>query len=125
MQSLGNAFYRGTDACVFVYDITNKKSFEQIEFCLLNFINKESSPFNNYTNNCNIKFPFLLIGNKIDKNEMREVSTNEGEYYSDKHNIYFYETSALNGTNVRNAFILLSKHAVSIQPTMLSFCCIA
>jgi Ras-related protein Rab-7A len=30
-QSLGVAFYRGADACVLVYDITNQKSFEQLD----------------------------------------------------------------------------------------------
>eukprot|EP01031_Cornospumella_fuschlensis_P043043 gene43043-52603_t len=29
-QSLGVAFYRGADACVLVYDITNEKSFEAV-----------------------------------------------------------------------------------------------
>merc|ERR1719177_74289 len=30
-QSLGNAFYRGADACILVYDITDKESFDAIE----------------------------------------------------------------------------------------------
>ena len=29
-QSLGNAFYRGSDACVLVYDVTNAQSFSRI-----------------------------------------------------------------------------------------------
>eukprot|EP01083_Nonionella_stella_P026856 73955_1 len=37
-QSLGSAFYRGADAVVFVYDITNKQTFADVDFWRESFI---------------------------------------------------------------------------------------
>ena len=39
-RSLGGAFYRGADCCVLVYDITNKKSFDNIESWITEFLNQ-------------------------------------------------------------------------------------
>jgi len=94
-QSLGTAFYRGADACVLVYDITNDQSFKQIEMWRTNFL-EQSSPEETE------KFPFLLCGNKSDLKE-RTVSTQDGERLAHQHNMIFYETSALEGTNVEAA----------------------
>jgi len=39
-QSLGQAFYRGADACVLVYDITNVNSFNNLVVWRQNFLEK-------------------------------------------------------------------------------------
>jgi Ras-related protein Rab-7A len=59
---LGAAFYRGTDCCVLVYDITDKKSFDDLEEWRKEFINS-GNPTDPET------FPFIIIGNKLDKQE--------------------------------------------------------
>lgn len=44
-QSLGVAFYRGADACILVYDITNAKSFDGLDTWREEFLNQViSSP---------------------------------------------------------------------------------
>ena len=58
-ESLGVAFYRGADGVILVYDMTNKESFDNIEFWRENFI-KNADPLNPD------KFPFTLIANKSD-----------------------------------------------------------
>ena len=65
-QSLGVAFYRGADACILVYDITNPNSFEKLNKWRSEFINQAniSEPDN---------FPFVVIGNKVDKEGQRAV----------------------------------------------------
>lgn len=95
-QSLGTAFFRGSDACVLVYDITNDQSFKQIEMWRSNFL-EQSSPENTE------KFPFLLCGNKCDLQSARTVSIQDGEQLAHKYNMHFYETSALDGNNVEPA----------------------
>ena len=65
-RSLGGAFYRGADCCVLVYDITNKRSFDNIESWITEFLNQGAPKEPE-------KFPFILIGNKIDREEEREV----------------------------------------------------
>ncbi len=66
-QSLGYAFYRGADCCILVYDLTNKKSFENLQKWLDGFIENAGpeDPKN---------FPFLLIANKLDKESERQVN---------------------------------------------------
>lgn len=62
---MGVAFYRGADACILVYDITNEKSFRQLDSWRDDFIAQASpkDPDN---------FPFLVIGNKVPKAEERQ-----------------------------------------------------
>lgn len=51
----------------------------------------------------------IIIGNKNDLTEdLREVSTLEGEEFSNSLGIQFIETSALNGTNVEKAFVSMT-----------------
>ena len=63
-QSLGYAFYRGADCCILVYDITNKKSYENLQKWYDGFV--ENAGPDDVKN-----FPFLLIGNKVDKEDER------------------------------------------------------
>jgi Ras-related protein Rab-7A len=65
-QSLGVAFYRGADACVLVYDITNPKSFEKLDSWRDEFLN-QAGPRDPEA------FPFILLGNKVDKEADRRV----------------------------------------------------
>lgn len=51
------------------------------------------------------KMIIVLIGNKDDLKTEREVSTEEGQEFADKHNLMFMETSAKTGHNIENAFI--------------------
>jgi len=95
-QSLGTAFYRGADACVLMYDITNDQSFKQIETWYSNFL-EQASPEDAKN------FPFLLCGNKCDLKTARVIQAQDGERLAKQYNMIFYETSALDGTNVETA----------------------
>jgi Ras-related protein Rab-7A len=65
-QSLGVAFYRGADACVLVYDITNPKSFEKLDTWRDEFL-AQAGPRDPDA------FPFIVLGNKVDKESDRRV----------------------------------------------------
>ena len=67
-QSLGTAFYRGADSCVIVYDITKPESFEGVMTWRQTFLTK-SAPKDGQN------FPFLILGNKVDKEDERKVNT--------------------------------------------------
>ena len=65
-QSLGVAFYKGAECCVLVFDITNPKSFETLSTWRQEFL-IQASPRDPD------KFPFILIGNKCDRDTERKV----------------------------------------------------
>jgi len=47
----------------------------------------------------------MLIGNKNDLENQRQVTRGEGEAFAEKNGIYFLETSAKTAENVEEAFI--------------------
>ena len=51
------------------------------------------------------KMIILLVGNKNDLKFEREVTTEEGQEFADKHNLIFFETSAKSGENVESSFV--------------------
>jgi len=104
-QSLGNAFYRGADACVLVYDITNLQSFKKIQTWKDNFL-RQASPDKPGA------FPFLLMGNKADRHDFRQVPQEQASAYcATQKSMKFYETSALTGQNLEPAMRLIANIA--------------
>jgi len=77
-----------------VYDITKRDTFENIK----NW-HREA------LDNGNPKKRFLLIGNKTDLEENREVEIYEASTYANENECLFIETSAKDGYNVENAFM--------------------
>ena len=75
-----------------MYDITDKKSFEAISTWMKNIIDLKGKDF-----------PVILIGNKIDLVDIREVSTEDGENSAKQYGIQFYEISNKFGTNIEEA----------------------
>ena len=93
-RSLINSFYRNSSLAILVYSIDNMKTFSNLEIWL-NEIKTQSNP--------DIKI--ILIGNKVDLEDTREVSKEQGEKFCSDHNLcYFMETSAKTGFNAQNLF---------------------
>ena len=108
-QSLSSAFYRGADCCCLVYDVTNAQSFDHLLDWKQIFLTKSSPPDMN-------TFPFLVIGNKVDMEENRKVSTIDAKKFCQQNgNMLFYESSAKNNVNVEVAFRELGAKAVKRQ----------
>jgi len=101
-QSLGVAFYRGADCCSLVFDVNDEKSFESINNWKEEFLLKAGieDPSN---------FPFVLLGNKIDVENGRQVAKKRAlKYCEENGNIQYFETSAKEGVGVSNAFMHLA-----------------
>ncbi|KAK2952083.1 putative GTP-binding protein yptV5 [Blattamonas nauphoetae] len=109
-QSLGVAFYRGSDACILVYDVTANKTFENLESWKDEFLFQGSptDPEN---------FPFIVLGNKSDLEDQRTVPTKRAEgWCQSKGNLLFYETSAKDNSNVEEAFMEIARIALRREP---------
>ena len=68
-NSLGTGFYRGADACLLVYDITDPHSFDNLDHWRLQFLEKVGGGLMGLSDSSGI-FPFVVLGNKSDKVSM-------------------------------------------------------
>ena len=104
-HSLGSAFYRNADCCILVFDQTDPKTFDTVDTWRSEFLTQLSpkDPDN---------FPFVILGNKCDKEG--EIKTSEQKvrsYCSQKNNIAYFETSAKDNINIESAFEEVAKLA--------------
>ena len=76
-KAITKSFFKAADGIVFVYDVTNKPSFENIK----NWIKDAESKAND--------FKIIIVGNKIDLNDSREVSFEEGKNLAKKKIVLF------------------------------------
>ena len=92
-QSIAANYIKKADGIVFVYDITKAYTFTNLEKWLSNIDEVANDK------------PCLLIGNKSDMNDKREVSKEEGMEFTKKFKkeTHFYETSCKTGENVDKA----------------------
>ena len=91
--SIITTYYKGAKGALLVYDITRKKTFDNIDNWLKELISINSN-----------KMSVSLIGNKSDLSLLRQVSKNDAQKKADKFGIKFYETSALDSSNIKKAF---------------------
>ncbi|MHA1298819.1 MAG: GTP-binding protein [Candidatus Helarchaeota archaeon] len=89
-------YFRGTQAILFVFDVTRRDSFESIKTWVQE-CETELGTLKGSSVKC------LLVGNKIDLPN-REVKIMEGKALGDELGFNYMETSAKDGTNVDKAF---------------------
>jgi len=94
------SFYlKGSICVIIVYDITNEVSFDNSKFWIQDIKNKYERSHNKEDT-----MSIMLIGNKVDQVNEREVSYEKAKKFADDENILFEEISALGAINVENAF---------------------
>ncbi len=97
-KAITGAYYKGSKGALVVYDITQKKTFENIEKWV-NDLKAAGDP----------KITIILIGNKNDLDDKRQVSKDQGEEKARSFGCAFLETSAYSGDNIDKAFNLMVK----------------
>jgi len=91
-------YYRGALGGLIVYDVTQRESFENLKKWL-----------EEVKKNCR-NIPLIIVGNKIDLKEDREVTKREGKAYAKKlseeleREIPYLETSAKTGETIKQVF---------------------
>ena len=91
--TMNNNFFRKCDCALFVYQINEKDSFKSIPDWIVEC-----------ENNAEKEVLKVLVGNKCDLENERQVSREEGEEFAEKNKMLFYEASAKTGNNVENVF---------------------
>ncbi|CAL9038990.1 ras-related protein RABA1f-like [Musa acuminata AAA Group] len=92
-RAITNAYYRGSAAALVVYDVTRHVTFENAERWLREL-----------RNHTDANLVVMLVGNKADLGHIRAVSVEEAQAFVQRERLFFMETSALDSTNVENAF---------------------
>ncbi|KAL7720406.1 Ras-protein Rab-11A [Entamoeba marina] len=94
-RTITKMYYRNSDICVLVYDITNKQSFENID----RWYNESTNGIEEYER----PLVYILIGNKRELENERQVSFEEAQLYAEKHEMLFLEISVHQQTNVSSS----------------------
>ena len=83
-SSIVQSYLKMANACIFMYDITNRESFENVENWYNDVVSQKYSIED---------ISFILIGNKTDLEKNRTVLYKEGKELADRLNLDFYEIS--------------------------------
>ncbi len=100
-RSITKNYYKGAHGIILIYDVTSRKTFENIK----NWVSQIKEEVSN-------KVTIILVGNKIDDEPNRKVTTQEGENMAKECELDFFETSAKSGANIDSTFNELVKKTV-------------
>ncbi|XP_051130202.1 ras-related protein RABB1c-like [Andrographis paniculata] len=93
-RSITRFYYRGAAAALLVFDITRRKTFDDLTSWLED-ARRDASPY----------MTIMLVGNKSDLADRRVVSVEEAEQFAKEHGLIYIEASAKTAHNIDKAFV--------------------
>ena len=105
-KSICSTYYKNADGVILAYDVVNRRSFDNIESWLDEIHRYQTKDTK-----------VLLVGNKIDLDAKRQVTTDEGQTFAKEKKLYFMETSALTNKDkcVNKSFEVIINEIMSIM----------
>ena len=97
-KSLAANYIKKANGILLVYDIADHSTFENIGMWMESITEEKGD-----------KLPIVLVGNKADLEDERQVSYKEGKDLAENKGFHFYETSCKNGANVTECFLDLAE----------------
>ena len=94
-KALTQGFFRNAQGVMIVYDVTNTESFDNLKYWI-------SSIQKNIESN-KISIPVILLGNKIDVGDEREIKNEDAEKFAEENKYKYFETSAKTGEGIDDA----------------------
>ena len=107
-RSLNKIFFKDAEIAFLVYDITKKKTFEEIK----NFWVDQVRTFSGENT------LFVLVGNKADLYTKEEVNENMGQEFANEINAVFGQTSAKHGTGITDLFQTAIEKRITTNPNL-------
>ncbi|KAM9392587.1 ras-related protein Rab-5C isoform 1-T2 [Pholidichthys leucotaenia] len=104
-HSLAPMYYRGAQAAIVVFDITNTDTFTRAKNWVKE-LQRQASP----------NIVIALAGNKADLASKRAVDFQEAQAYADDNSLLFMETSAKTAMNVNEIFMAIAKKLPKNEP---------
>ena len=95
-KSIASSYYRGANGVLLLYNITDRDSFESLNFWLTEIIK-----------NANKDVRIILVGTNCDLEDERKVTYQEGKEFATSNGMKFIEVSTKNNVNVQEAFDIL------------------
>ena len=103
-KSIALNIIKNAQGIILMYDITDRESFESIPEWIKSIKDAKGS-----------NFPMILLGNKLDKEDVRVIKEKEGKELADEYNIKFFETSNKTGINIQEAGMALVNEILKIN----------
>jgi Ras-related protein Rab-11A len=95
-KSITNAYYKGAKGALVVFDISRKETFTTIDRWI-----------GELKGNADNEVSIILIGNKSDLEEHRQVTQEEAKIKAEQYNLAYLETSALQAINIDKSFNMM------------------
>ena len=97
-RNISKNYFQSSDGFLVVYDITDKSSFDTMDYWI-----------EEIKSNSQEHSKMILVGNKCDLEDERQIKNEDGKEYAKKKEIKFFEVSAKNGTNLNEVFETIVK----------------
>ncbi len=103
-RGLAKNYFRGGNGFILVYDITDKKSFDKLRGWM-----------NDAKEKIEGEYKMLVVGNKKDCKNQREVDWDVLEDFGKKNNVKFMEVSAKTGEGIEKIFIIMCEELLKLK----------
>jgi len=108
-RTITTSYYRSADAILLVFDLTDPKSFNNLD-AWMDDVRLYASR----------SVEIMIVGNKVDLTDERSVEYKDAKAYSDKNNFPYFETSAKKRINVDKAFMKLTQAVYTTKMAAMS-----
>jgi len=92
-RTITSSYYRGAQGIILVYDVSNRETFDALP--------RWYSELETYVSSSVVK---ILVGNKLDKEFSRQVTSAEGQEFAERMDSLFVEASAKTAIGVKEVF---------------------
>ncbi|GFR06378.1 ras-related protein RabJ [Trichonephila clavata] len=99
LRCMGPIYYKEAKAALCVFDLTSEKTLESLSLWI-------DSIRNNACEECQV----IILGNKVDLEDLRQVSKDRAKKYADSVGAKYFEVSSVTGVGLLTVVIYLSKH---------------